>query len=296
MFQDEDNWKRLPVNPEGFQHAFDAAEQSVEQLHRRLSEGVQYVGYIREALKVIRRTYSALAIRATEEPELVPLIVGAIEFAQAITEQIRKLDSEIRPSMAALYSVSASAFSFNSTANIVPGLGSPGASGVSPLSPPSFLDRDRQGYARRFDQLDTALGNTYRQAWESYFGSQADPLRSALFLIRQTFDHFFNFLASDEKVRASQYWKPKAGDDPSQVYRTERIEYAAFTHVKDASQARILAASAKQLNEAYQALNKAHKRGELHPEEDAAALATMSRMLEDWIDALESPSPGQGAG
>jgi len=293
MFQDEYGWKNFPIDPANFQKAFDDADQSVEQLHRRLAEGVQYAGYIREVLKVTRRIYSAFATRASEEPELLPLIQGAIEFARAITEEIQNLDQQIQPPVSALYKVSASAFSFNSTANIVPGLNSLGVTGVSP---PSFLDRDRQRYGRGFDQLDPALGNTYRQAWESYLGSKADPLRSALFLMRQTFDHFFNLLAPNEKVRSSQYWKPKTGNDPLQVHRTERIEYAAFTHIKDTAQARVLAASANQLNEAYQALNKAHKRGELHHEEDVAALIVMSSMMEDWLDALGFPDETKGTG
>lgn len=114
-----------------------------------------------------------------------------------------------------------------------------------------------------------------------------DKERAALFLIRQSFDHLFDILAPDEKVRASKYWKPKEGDKPNQVYRIERIEYASYSHIADPLRANTLAATSKQMNEVYNLLNQAHERGELNIDKAMKALRAMKSMLDEWADALD---------
>jgi hypothetical protein len=160
--------------------------------------------------------------------------------------------------------------------------------GEIPYVPSPFRTEAEQSIlANRLAKLDPVLGNVYHQIWEVLYTTRSEPERTALYQMRQAFDHLFSCLSPDDAVRASQYWKQKEGDKLNQIDRRERIEYAAFTHVKDESHARTLAASADQMLEVYQALNQAHKRGELSPDKARQALFAMQSFFYDWADALE---------
>jgi hypothetical protein len=104
--------------------------------------------------------------------------------------------------------------------------------------------------------------------------------------MRQALDHFFAILASDGDVRKSKYWSCKPGDKPAQVWRLERIRYAAFTHIKDQTRAETLAASAKQVQHVYDKLHDLHMRGGLEQTSARLAIASGQRILSEWADAL----------
>lgn len=141
--------------------------------------------------------------------------------------------------------------------------------------------------AERLSKLDPQLGKVYQQIWESLYGTTAEPERTALYQMRQAFDHLFEILAPDDQVRKSAYFVKKEGNKPDQVDRKERLQFAAFSRVAYRPQAQTLAASSVQLLEVYQALNQAHKRGELSREKARTALFAMQSFLQDWADALK---------
>jgi hypothetical protein len=144
-----------------------------------------------------------------------------------------------------------------------------------------------QAYVERFFRFDHALGKTYQKIWETLYGTRADPGRGALYLIRQAFDHLFDKLAPDDEVRKSSYWTQKEHGKENQVWRDERVRFAAAKNVKDQNRANTLIASAKHMTGVYQCLNSAHKRGEMNQMESHQALAEMQSILEEWADAIE---------
>jgi len=290
------NEKPDQINPEEFKRIFDTAEESAEKLHTSIVESAQYAGLILQVIKVSRRVYMVLARRSLEEPKFLPLVVGGMEIISYLTKNLEEIFNQYEKPKIYLRASADTASTFLYSSGTSTQFEKTLQDEISPYLPEILLNRDRDSYAKRLETIDMSLGKTYKEAWESYYGTKSDPLRSALFLMRQTFDHFFNTLAPDDKVRASQYWGPKKGDEPYQIHRVERIEYSAFTYIKEKSLAVTYAASAKQLNQAYDLLNKAHKRGELDPEKDTNALLTISKSIEDWLDVIDLSNVLDGSG
>src|SRR5437667_5175277 len=91
---------------------------------------------------------------------------------------------------------------------------------------PFLSDSDEEVYVGKLSQLDPALGETYRAAWSGYY-DQRDPGRSALWQMRQVFDHFFDILAPPGPVKLSEHWSPKPAPRPNAINREERLRFAA---------------------------------------------------------------------
>ncbi len=140
--------------------------------------------------------------------------------------------------------------------------------------------------AQRLARFDPSLGSAYRQCWESRFGTISDPGRSALYQMRQVYDHFFGLLAPDDEVRQSRKRRLKVKGRKDDVTRLERIEYAA-TKVKNRHKAKKLRALADHMLNVYNNLNYAHKRGQLSDDKVGSALNEMQTVIEQWLDAFE---------
>lgn len=281
------NQRPSPIDPNDFDAVFREAEDAVDHLHSSLAHGVEHAAFMREAIQVARRVYAALAQRASEEPELVPIVHSGLQFVQALSRQLRTIDRETSRPLIMLVRASNSTASFSASSEAIPALYDSGFAQIRYLGPSGMDPASRAQYASRFDGLSAGLGGAYSQAWQSRAGGGDDPSRSAMFMMRQTFDHFFEALAPDEDVRRSQYWHPKTVGDPRAIHRSERIQYAAHTHISDGSTAELLAASAQQMLEVYEALNAAHKRGIVDSAKADNALRAMSSMLENWLDAVD---------
>lgn len=154
--------------------------------------------------------------------------------------------------------------------------------------PPSFWPQHRsETYAFRLDKLDSELGKVYRSVWNTFFGTIENPERTALYQMRQAYDHFFDILAPDNEVRESKFFKRKTENNPDKINRKERIHYAANTKIKDNNLRDLLLEQDDYIIELYQRLNIAHKRSSLKRQEAKEILDTMRTMLEQWIDAIE---------
>lgn len=276
-----------PIDPEEFDKAFTRADHSANQLHSKLGEGAQLAGYVRMSLRISRKIYSSLAIRASEEPELIPIVKGAIDFVNNLAAELDQIESNLTPPISRLYTLTSTAFSFTSSSGTLIDTDLLESLEASPFTVPPFLAKDRKEQARKFDQLDEILGETYRGAWETYHGGTSDPLRGALYLMRQTFDHLFDLLAPVDQVRESEYFEPKAEGNEDAVHRVERIRYAAATHVADEGLAIAFTAAAPQVKSAYDELSRAHKRGEIDHDRATGALVSISSFLEEFVSAID---------
>ena len=290
MSENTNSSNNRSIDPEEFDNAFNKADESAAKLHSKISEGAQLAGYIRIALGISRKIYSALAIRSSEEPELIPIVQGAIDYVKNLTQELDNIESNVNPPIQRLHVFTSSAFTFTSSTGTFVDDSLLDTLEDSPFTAPPFLARDREEQAVKFDRIDESLGETYRGAWETYHGGKSDPLRGALYLMRQAFDHLFGVIAPDDEVRSSPSFMTKPGDEPDKVYRVERIQYASHKYIKDKRLAEAFSASAPQTKAAYDELNRAHARKKIDNEKATSALVTVSTFLEDFVSAMEFPS------
>jgi hypothetical protein len=148
-----------------------------------------------------------------------------------------------------------------------------------PKLPSIFPKTNVGGTAMRLEKIDVDLAKTYKGVWDALTGIHSDRDRTALYQMRQTYDHFFSILAPDNEVRKSSFWTIKEGDKPMQITRRERITYAANRHVDDETIRDLLVVNADTILSVYDSLNLAHKRGKFQ-------LIRLTRPLRKWIDLL----------
>ena len=274
------------LSKEELDKAFKAAIESAERLHNSLTSATEGVGYTRQVLISSHARYLILYDEAQNNPSLYSVVASGLQFVKNVGSELNRLSGLAGDIEDPLSIMSYSTGSFSGSTDAAIGL-----SGIQDMpgleSVPAPLPRkSREDYSSRLKALDTSLSKTYDQVWQTYYGTSADRHRASLFMMRQVYDHFFSCLAPDELVRKSEYWTRKEGDKPDRVYRSERMVYAAHTHIKILGLADTLAASAKQINNLYEAANEVHNRGNLNEENADKTLLAMDSILKDWIDAL----------
>lgn len=135
-------------------------------------------------------------------------------------------------------------------------------------------------------EIKPSLADTYEEIWQTYFGTNADPHRAALFLIRTLFDNFFALIAPDDEVRASTHWKQKDGDKPNQIWRPERIAYALEKNIQDEDRRKFLEKESVHITTLYKAVNRAHDRDALDEDKSSKTVLAMDSFLQDWLDNI----------
>lgn len=274
------------TTPEQIERAFDDSIEELDELQRTYAEGAQLAGYARDCLKGVKPWWVGLAHEAWADPEKMSLLNGAMGYFSAYHPYIQSLLGQAGLAIGGLQAAAGSAATFQTATDALSSIVAGPTLQIEYTPMPVSIQSGRTSLCVRLDKLSRALGNACREIREALYGTTADPERAATYQMRQVFDQLFGHLAPDDDVRKSRFWKPKKGDKPNAVWRRERIEYAALTHVQNADQAAILVESAKQILRVYGKLNRAHDRGDLNPSKARRALSSMERMLTDWADAL----------
>ena len=273
---------------QGFLKLYDQVLAKSEELHRQTAQQASIAGYVCNSLDTVRPLWERLANQSGDDPGLeLPLASGRMILDGLDT---RLADALVRSSDMSdrmdLIATSTQTFTANTTISSTY-LGPDEVAQVSYHPCPHLKHDESARYAARLGQLGPAIENTYRQVWDTLHGTIADPERSALFAMRQVFDHLFDILAPDDEVRKSPYWTRKAKGNPDQVTRKERMVYAANTRIAEKQRANELLTSVETAIGAYQNLNKAHERGTLNPVAARNAVMAMDQILRDWVDALQ---------
>jgi len=263
----------------------DEITGALHDIHKDLVEGAMQVGQEIERFEGIRPLWVSIGESTITDPDLVNVYSSGVAALGTVRDEITDLRSGVAPILSHIGSISSSSdltIAITDTTSIW-------APPRTTLPPdPVFALTDRYSQTKsRLAKLDSSLAETYEAIREAVYGTRSDPGRVALYLIRQAFDHLFGLLAPDDEVRKSPYWREKEGDNPSQVTRKERIEYAAHAHIKSDTSARRLASSASHMVDVYEVLNKAHTRGPLDPEKSRNALKEMRVIIETWMEAIE---------
>ncbi|MCX6055327.1 MAG: hypothetical protein NTZ74_10515 [Chloroflexi bacterium] len=262
------------------------ALSNIDQLHNHFSKMSEYVGYSREMLKAAQPNFIELYDQVTINPGLNNIVSSGYEVVRSIEIDTRELLCNIPSQAGRLIPMTITSGSMGGTISI-----SAYMAGLTHVFQPYTIPNPLPGMSNedcstKFAVLDPALARCYDEVWETYYGTATDRCRGAMYLMRQVYDHFFGLLAPDKMVRSSVYWKEKDDEKPTQIYRSERINYAAYTHIKDESTANLYAKMSKHIIELYELLNDAHKRGEYDEDKAANTVLEMDKVLKDWVEVI----------
>jgi hypothetical protein len=280
------NTSDKPENSEKPEDIIDEIVSSLDNLHEKTVEDAANIGYARDVMKSIRPLWEQLGNSTTSDPDTVDLYESNLGILHSFRDQITAYQELAMP-LAGLSKNAAGTASFLISASSTTATFFVSTTEFSSSDFPVFLSPDRhEKYKKRFMAFDVSLGNIYQEIWEVLYGTRGDPERGALYLLRQSFDHLFDKLAPDDEVRRSLFWKLKVGNKPQEIWRNERIQFAAATRIKDKAIARTVLASSKHILAVYQSLNAAHERKEINRAKARKALEEMRSYLEEWADAI----------
>jgi hypothetical protein len=281
----EDEKKNDIEKPENI---IDEIIDDLDDIHEVLVDGASKVGEEIERYKGIRGLWVELGEGSTANPDYMDIYASGVHVLSSARDEIGDIKDrafplihmfdEISPATDSLVSITSASTSALDIAYV-------------PYTDPVFTITDRHEETReKLNQLDPSLTVTYEEIRQVLYGTRADPHRGALFLLRQSFDHFFEILSPDHLVRESPFWTEKEGDDPSLVTREERIHFAANQHIKDEASRKTLFDSAIHMTKVYRALNYAHKRGDLDESKALEALREMQVIIETWVLKIDLES------
>lgn len=267
---------------------FEEAKKLADEMQKKHAEAAQAYGHTKHVLTHIQPFWEQLQQRAETVEALLPFVQSGHANVAAVAASMRTSSkkwgdiSQDAQSVAlsASYMGSSTSTAHSTFLNVT---AEPVVYDPARLRLPSYLDK--KNLADRFAKIDPALGKVCREIWESLYGTAADPERAALFMLRQTWDHFFWKLSPDDKVRGSKHWSKTSEAKPDLVTRAQRIAYAIDTHVVDPQKKLLLAAATDQMVLLYDELNRAHARGEFNREKAINSLTTIYAWLEQWADA-----------
>lgn len=271
---------------EDLENAFREAIEAANRAHNNLRKATQETGRSIHFLESSREGYLVLFDKAADDPTLYPLVSSGINHLHNLTVNFNELAEETEGITRYIGPVTNTTGTFSGSSDVAMEIIGEDdyvcGEGIQDLTSRENIEK----YSQILRNIDPPLANTYEQVWEIYFGTASDKYRASLFMMRQLYDHFFDILAPLDDVRGSDYWEPKAGDRSDQVYRSERITYAAHIQIDNDSLADTMASSAKQIVDLYELANSAHVRGELNEATAQRALMAMHNILIDWLNAI----------
>jgi len=277
-------------NPKSVAETFAAAEAEAAHLQEIHLEAAQHAGYAKAVLHAIAPYYVKAAEFSEDMPNLTPVVTSGIDLAGSITAEFHSMAGSAESILAQAHNLSGTisllASSTDSTAAII----FPGTMNLDEYEAPPFFAPDEDATYKKLCEVDPPLAQTYREVGQAFHGTTADPSRAAIACMRQTLDHFFGYLAPDDAVRNSSYWKPKAGEDMLLITRRERITYATHTYIKEPKRAKTLLNSIDVVLEAYQFLHHLHQRGALSEKQANKALRITKTFIETWVEAMDLPT------
>jgi len=249
------------------------------ELQKNLSDQSQEFGYSKDIFEKADSQYK----NVPDDPLLDDVEHTLGKHFKFIEDQERDLKLSLDQAKQSSYIAFSTATTSGITISTLQGF--PLSEALTP--PPSWRPERKKRYIKKMSSINQELGKTYASVWETFYGTTKSPEKTALYAMRQTFDHLFRVIAPDEVVIKSNYFTPKRGDKPNQVHRVERLRYAAYTKIKNKKISELLASKTKQTLDTYDKLNKMHAEKKLNRSDVQQILTSMQSVLEEWIDAIE---------
>lgn len=276
------------MSPDDVRKEFEAAEAFARALQFKYAQCAQHVGQVGAVLNSTKPFWMNLATQQFRT-DVISMLESGCAVVGELNRSLQTMTNDFEAPVSIAQSTAISALSFGSntvTASFLYDVPR-GPVVFEPKAVPKSEFTQGSDLEARFTRLDPALGAVWRQIWECLYGTTSDPERSALYMMRQTWDHLFFYLAPDVDVRASEFFSEKGGEKPEQITREERIRFAIAKKVKKPGDQTRLLAGTKQMLELYQELNRAHVRREMDREEAVSSLHSLQDWLVQWADALE---------
>lgn len=271
---------------ENVSHIFESLLSKATDGQAKHSDIAQKFGYLKRTLSGMQSNWRLF--ENNQDEDTTPLIVSGSTTLQALDNRLIQFEERDQPDIDLLDGCLSTVDMIGSATTAVALAKPHSIEGSLAYYHNQFynLSTGRESVAKTLESIDSPLGACYKSIWDSLYGTAPDPIRGALFFMRQTYDHFFSIFAPDDKVRNSPYWEPKTEGNKNRVYRTERLKYAAETHITDELLKAIVLSSTKLMLDTYQVLNKCHRRNELNDASLEPALDTMDKLLNQWLTAL----------
>ena len=271
----------------------DVIDETIADLdnqHNRLVEQAAEVGYARDLLIAAKPLWTRLADETAGSASPPAVYSSGVSLLCAYRDEVRANARVVvgieGPNRSLLNSAVQLCAATGSTASF-----SVTTFGAVAPPPATHTPERHEECARRLAQLDESLAKTYRAIWELLYATRQDPVRAALWEVRQAFDHLFSLLSPDDVVRLSEYWVRKTAiEAPDRVTRSERLAYAAHTWATTPERKETLLVATEHMIDVYQRLNIAHQRGHLDEPKARAALNEMLSLLESWAYAIDLAS------
>ena len=292
MSEDNRHHKKMEnkkVEPKNPVQIIDKMVSSYDAIQEKSSEMAIIAGEEKERLQRIRPAWEDMSKREMVDPDEAEVYDSAISTLDAYCGELTEFNQKIFDLPSSFRDI---VFSSDSTVTIT--AGTMAAISFGPIQLPEEVTRPRHSRFKetreKLKELDEALSNTYTSIREVLYGTQSDPERGALYQTRHVFDHFFSLLAPDDLVRRSSYWSPKPKPHhPDQIFRLERVTFAAYTHVPNHQKRATLISSARNMIAVYNKMNDAHKRGSLEADRAREALREAFTLIEHWVSAIKLP-------
>jgi len=275
------------MNADDIRRQFEEAEARARSLQGQHAQCAQYLGQIGSVLSSTKPYWVNLASQPSDRA--FPIIESGNAVVTQLNRSLEAVATNFLPPIGEIRSIAASAVSFSSnsvaTCSFYSVPKGPLHFDVSLVPTVDYMADT--GLTARFEKIDPSLASVARQIWECLYGTVSEPERSALYMMRQTLDHLFGFIAPDAAVRDTEFFVEKEGEKPDLVTREERLRFAVAKRIRDpGDQARLLAATQLMLD-LYQELNRAHKRGEMNRQKAVKSLHALYDWLLQWADAPE---------
>jgi hypothetical protein len=283
---DEAPIESSPEDLENSEQIIDEIDSTLGDLKTRFVEGAIHFGQEQERIQKIRPEWEKLSSIDVSDADQAQIYASGVHALAAFRDELNDYRNMVfpltegilrqSPSTDGTLTVTSSTTSFLSVN--APDL-------TSYILEPSQSENEE--ILNKLRNIDPTLEKTYSAVREVLYGTVSDPERAALYLIRQTFDHFFGTLAPDDSVRSSKFFKQKNEKNSDRVTRHERLMYAAHTHIGNKYRRNALIASFRHMLDLYEGLNRAHTRGAVNPEQARVALREMLVLLQDWIRSID---------
>jgi hypothetical protein len=275
-------------DPEYTKRLFEETVQQAKEMQLKYGQAAQACGQIAQITDSAMDFWVQVAQYSNQDPSYGHVLESGTETIYGIKQALGNVASSFPSPTQDLRSVALSVCTFGSntaaTGSYAPFSTVETLTALAKVLPDAYRD---DSLAHRFSKLDPALGKTCAEVWETLHGTTSAPEQSALYMMRQTWDHLFDQLAPDSEVRKSPFWKKKDGPKPELVTRSERINFAAMNCIKDKTKQNLLLSSRDQMIVLYDNFNSAHKRGEINKDKAVKTLAAVYDWLLQWADALE---------
>ena len=242
---------------------FEDIKFKLKSLQVKLTGAAGMMGFAIETVDESQRLWLSFSQGFLAAPTNKPYLSSTVEVLCAFSNELDAAMGDMAILGNRLDAVASTGSAIASGTNAfasLAGMPSGSYSGTVVFSPLDKFSLHNE-YRLKLGRLDPELGIVYEELIDSFYGRSSDSSRSAMFMARQLFDHFFDVLAPDIKVRESRYWRPKSpqeSKDPKAVWRSEKLEFVALDRIQDPFRSQTLLSVSKQVIELHDLLNKAH--------------------------------------